>query len=141
VPSRSVVVDTNVLVSGALKAGSKPARILIHALRGGIILHTCPGIVREYRDVLARPKFRKWGFPPLWFDELLRQGIYIPVDPTLSDYGGLPDRDDAIFLALAAQQGACLVTGNLIDFPRALRGKVEVVSPADYVLWLESVSG
>ncbi|MBI2606045.1 MAG: hypothetical protein HYW49_08200 [Deltaproteobacteria bacterium] len=52
----------------------------------------------------------------------------------------LPDRDDALFLALAAQQGACLVTGNLADFPRHLRGKIEVVSVADYVAWLERVS-
>ena len=138
--SRSVVVDTNVLVSAALKEGSKPALILVHALRGDISPITCPAIVAEYRDVLARPKFKRWRFPPLWFEEFLRQAIHVPNDPPISAHRDLPDRDDAVFLALAAQQGACFVTGNLKDFPKALRGTVEVVSAADYVAWLESVS-
>lgn len=138
--SRSVVVDTNVLVSAALKEGSKPARILVQALRGDISPITCPAIVWEYREVLARPKFRRWNFPPLWFEEFLRQAIHVPSDPPLLAHADLPDRDDAVFLALAAQQGACLITGNLTDFPSPLRGKVEVVSAADYVAWLERVS-
>ena len=138
--SRSVVIDTNVLVSAALKAGSKPARIFVRALRGDISPITCPTIVQEYREVLARPKFKRWNFPPLWFEEFLRQAVHVPSDPPLSSHIDLPDRDDAIFLALAAQQGACLVTGNLADFPKSLRGKVEAVSVADYVAWLESVS-
>ncbi|MGZ3697066.1 MAG: putative toxin-antitoxin system toxin component, PIN family [Bdellovibrionota bacterium] len=137
--SRSVVIDTNVLVSAALKAGSKPARILVHALRGDISPIICPAIVQEYREVFARPKFRRWSFPPLWFDEFLRHAIHVPLDPSLSSYAELPDRDDAVFLALAAQQGACLITGNLADFPKTLRGRVEAVSVADYVAWLESV--
>lgn len=95
----------------------------------------------EYREVLARPKFKKWNFPPLWFEEFLRRSIHISSDPPLSAYVDLPDRDDAVFLALAVQQGACLVTGNIADFPEALRGSVEVVSAADYITWLESVCG
>ena len=138
--SRSVVVDTNVLISAALKEGSKPARILMHALRGEITPITCPAFIQEYCEVLARPKFRRWSFPTLWFDEFLRRAIHVPSDPPPSFFVDLPDRDDAVFLALAAQQGACLVTGNLADFPRILRGKVEAVSVADYVAWLESVN-
>ena len=140
-PSRSVVVDTNVLVSAALKEGSKPSRILVQALRGNISPITCPAIVWEYREVLARPKFRRWNFPPLWFEEFLRQAIHIPSDPPLSEYMDLPDRDDAVFLALAVQQGACLVTGNIAHFPKAWRGSIDVVSAADYITWLESVGG
>ncbi len=139
--NRSVVVDTNVLVSAALKEGSKPARILISALRGDLTLIICPAIVREYRDVLARPKFKHWNFPPLWFDEFLRQSVYVATDPEILPYFDLPDRDDAVFLALAAQQGACLVTGNLGDFPKSLRKSVEVVSVSDYVAWLETRGG
>lgn len=131
--SRSVVIDTNVLVSAALKEGSKPAWILIHALRGDISPITCPAIVQEYREVFARPKFRRWNFPPLWLEEFLRQAIHVPADPPLSCYANLPDRDDAVFLALATQQGACLVS-------KTLRGKVKAVSVADYVAWLERVS-
>lgn len=41
---------------------------------------------------------------------------------------------------LGESTGVCLVTGNLADFPEPLRGKVEVVSAADYVAWLERVS-
>ena len=85
--------------------------------------------MREYREVFARPKFRRWNFPPLWFEEFLLQAIHVPSDPPIFTHSNLPDRDDAVFLALAAQQGACLV-----------RGMVEAVSVAHYVAWLESVS-
>jgi putative PIN family toxin of toxin-antitoxin system len=139
--SRSVVLDTNVLISAALKADSKPARILVQALRGNISSLICPSIAKEYRDVFARPKFKKWNFPPLWFEEFLRRSIHISSDPRLTLYLGLPDRDDAVFIALASEQGACLVTGNLADFPKSLRGKVEVVSVADYLIWLEDRRG
>lgn len=138
-PSRSVVVDTNILVSAGLKEGSKPASVLIHVLRGAIIPITCPTIVQEYREVFGRPKFRRWNFPPLWFEEFLCQAIHVSLDPPLSTFANLPDCDDAIFLALAAQQGACLITGNLTDFPKNLRGAVEVVSVSEYVAWLEGI--
>ena len=139
-PSRSVVIDTNVLISAALKEDSKPARILVHALRGDISVLTCPTIVREYQDVFARHKFKRWNFPPLWFQEFLAHAIYIPKDPSLLPPIQLPDRDDAVFLALATTQGACLVTGNLRNFPKFLRAKVEAISVADYVAWLETRS-
>jgi hypothetical protein len=44
-----------------------------------------------------------------------------------------PDPDDLVFLALAKATGGTLVTGNLADFPEAIRDGVPVLGPADYL--------
>ena len=133
--SRLVVLDTNVVVSAALKEDSNPARILSQVLLGKISVLLCPSIHSEYQLVFSRPKFRVFHFPPIWFKEFLANCIYINKDPAAWPRSG-PDKDDLVFLSLAAEQNACLVTGNLADFPETLRMGTEVVSPAQYVAWL-----
>lgn len=44
-----------------------------------------------------------------------------------------PDGEDLVFLGLARATGAQLVTGNLKDFPTAIREGVQVRSPAEYL--------
>ena len=43
-----------------------------------------------------------------------------------------PDSDDLVFLALARSAGAVLVSGDLADYPEAIRNGVSVLSPKDY---------
>lgn len=53
-----LVVDTNVIVSAAIRAG-KPRQFLLEVLLGGkYTLVTSDGIISEIREVLGRPKFR-----------------------------------------------------------------------------------
>ncbi|MCM1160589.1 MAG: PIN domain-containing protein [Roseburia sp.] len=52
------VIDTNVLVSAMLKFQSVPEQIANEALLGDLIPLLCDEIVAEYREVLARPKFK-----------------------------------------------------------------------------------
>ena len=51
------VIDTNVLVSALLKWNSLPGNVLELTYRGMIVPLLDERIVREYREVLARPKF------------------------------------------------------------------------------------
>jgi predicted nucleic acid-binding protein len=129
--SRAVVLDTNVLVSAALKPGSDLARIVERALLRQMPLHVCPSIVDEYREVLHRPKFRNKGLPPSWFARLLQVAFHEP-EPRPWPLPG-PDEDDLVFLALAKASGAALVTGNQAHYPEAIRDGVLVLSPADYL--------
>ena len=51
------VIDTNVLVSAMLKWDSVPGNILELAFDGLIIPVLNDDIIKEYREVLSRPKF------------------------------------------------------------------------------------
>jgi putative PIN family toxin of toxin-antitoxin system len=134
---RLVVLDTNVIVSAGIKPSGAPAKIVMDwVLEGQVQIVTCPLIADEYRRVIGRPKFRRFGFPPLWLEFLIEESLQLS-DTALTWARQLPDENDLPFLALAHQAGAWLVTGNLKHFPTAIRNRVKVVSPADYLAQLE----
>ncbi len=129
--SRAVVVDTNILVSAALKPGSDIARILERVLLRQAPVYVCPSIVAEYREVLNRPGLRPKGLPPLWLPRLLQIAFHEP-EPAPWPLEG-PDPDDLVFLALAKAIGAVVVTGNQAHFPTEIRDGVNVMSPREYL--------
>ena len=129
--SAALVLDTNVLVSAALKPGSDLARIVDRVLLRTAPLYVCPSIVAEYQEVLNRPKFRPRGLPPPWLQRLLNVAFHEP-EPKGWPWQG-PDSDDLVFLALAKATNALLITGNLVHFPDGIRGGVAVMSPATYL--------
>jgi len=133
---RLVVLDTNVLVSAGIKPGSAPAKLVTDwVLEGQIQLVTSPWIIGEYREVVRRPKFHRYGFPPYWLEFLIEESLRLP-DPAPWTKRG-PDPKDMPFLALAHVAGAWLVTGNLKHFPVTVRNGVTVLSPTDYLANLE----
>ena len=129
--SRAAVLDTNILVSAGLKPDSAVASLVERALLRDMPVHVCPSIAAEYQAVMARPKFRKAGFPPPWLPRLLRVAFH-EAEPALWPHEG-PDADDLVFLALAKATGAVLITGNIADYPTHIRGGVPVMGPADYL--------
>jgi uncharacterized protein len=132
--NRLVVLDTNILVSAGLTSGP-PARVVEQVLRRELSLIIAPGILREYVDVMHRPKFRESGFPPGWLDRLLMLATRLPVDPAPWPFQ-VPDSKDAIFLALAKASGGTLITGNLRHYPEEARYGVQVHSPQEYLTLL-----
>lgn len=112
-----VIIDTNVLVSAALKNKDPETVILFVASQPDIEWTVSPAIVAEYKEVLARTKFglsqellRKWF-------ELL-DGITVSVDVDI-EVEFARDRKDAKFLACALISNAeFLVTGDR-DFTQA----------------------
>ena len=122
-----VVIDTNVLVSGILSVGGPPARIVEAVLSGDIEPAFDAEIRAEYEEVLGRQELvlnpvRLWAI----LDVIDAFGFEVAVPPWPH---GLPDPDDAPFLAVAAWAGSPLVTGNLRHFPVKSRGGVTGLSP------------
>ncbi|MBQ2726246.1 MAG: putative toxin-antitoxin system toxin component, PIN family [Clostridia bacterium] len=113
------VIDTNVLISAMLKWNSVPGNVLEFTFSGTIVPVLNEHIVREYREVLSRPKFK---FPKDIIDtivsEIERLGIYIDA-PELEVE--LPDPKDRVFYEVVMEErnteDAYLVTGNLKHFP------------------------
>ena len=132
---RLVVLDTNIIVSAGIKPGSAPAKLVMDwVLEGQIQVVTSPWIVSEYREVVRRTKFRRYGFPPHWLEFLIEESLRLP-DPAAWAKRG-PDPKDMPFLALAHMAGAWLVTGNLKHFPETVRNGVTVLSPSEYLTHL-----
>ncbi|HEY1160242.1 MAG TPA: putative toxin-antitoxin system toxin component, PIN family [Terracidiphilus sp.] len=134
---RLVVLDTNVIVSAGIAPGGVQAKPSFDwVLNGQVQAVTGPAVVAEYREVVRRPKFHRYGFPPLWLEFLIEESLWL-ADPESWDHD-CPDPNDAPFLALAHASGAWLVTGYLKHFPETVRNGVTVLSPAGYLAHLVS---
>lgn len=113
------VVDTNVLVSAMLKWNSVPGNVMELVFDGPIIPVYNSEILKEYREVLSRPKFH---FPSEIVDDVLEnlesRGICIEAG-TLDII--LPDPKDRVFYEVVLEERkaeeAYLVTGNIKHFP------------------------
>ena len=130
----AAVFDTNVLVSGLLSPHGTPGW-LVDALQQGICQAVVDDLIwDEYVEVLARPAF---GFPPadiaIMLERIRQQAIRAPSAVEYLRKIHLPDPDDAPFLACATALGVPLITGNLKHFPRTAVGKIEVLTPAEYM--------
>lgn len=125
------VIDTNVLVSAMLKWNSIPGNIMELTFDGPIIPVLNEQITKEYREVLARPKFH-------FTDEIIRdvldniqsKGIY--VDAKHLDIE-LPDPKDRVYYEVVMEErkteDAYLVTGNIRHFPT----KTFIVTPREMI--------
>lgn len=132
---RLIVLDTNVIVSAGISPVGPPAKIVADLVLSGMIhIVTSPRVAAEYREVVRRAKFHRYGFPPLWLEYLIEESMRLPDSGSWPSI--CPDPKDTSFIALAHAAGAWLVTGNLKHFPEAVRDGVTVVSPAYYLAHL-----
>ena len=132
------VIDTNVLVSAAMKPESIPGQVLELVLDGVIVPVLNKTIIEEYRDVLLRPKF---DFPEQVVKDILSEidghGIYVDAEPIDIDF---PDPKDLVFYEVVMEErkeeDAYLVTGNVKHFP----GNPFIVTPRQMInIILESI--
>jgi uncharacterized protein len=134
--SLRLVIDTNVLVSAALKSDGLERTTLLLAMTKPARLYVSRPILDEYRRVLSRPelKIRKGLRRQLL--ELIRNRSHT-VQPSRR-LRAARDPDDDKFLECADRARAdYLVTGNLRHFPRywkatkivTAREFLELVSP------------
>lgn len=113
------VVDTNVIVAALLSSRSDSATVQVveKLLTGDIVPVFSKSIIREYREVLLRPKF---GFSSQLVHYILTaiERFGIMVNPSPSGMI-LPDIKDLPFyeVALEKRDNAYLVTGNKKHFP------------------------
>lgn len=136
-----VVVDTNVLVSAAIKPLSVPARAIATLARPDAAARVLydEAIEAEYRDVLARDKFRKIDRAVIAdvLDSVFAHAERIVV--TTRYAGPLDDDDDRVFVSVAlAAKADAIVTGNIKDYPLGLG--FEVLPPSTFLARLEDAS-
>jgi len=113
------VIDTNVLVSAMLKWNSVPGNVLEFVFNGTIIPLINEEIIKEYREVLSRPKFHlPFGIIEDVVGEIEQIGIYVNYGEMDID---IPDVKDKVFYAVVMEErkieDAYLVTGNIKHFP------------------------
>jgi putative PIN family toxin of toxin-antitoxin system len=130
----NIVLDTNVLVSGLLKAHSDAGSIVKMVMSGSLTVVYDSRILLEYHDVLSRPKFR---FDKYKIEAILAQieaeGILAATKPLPAE---LPDRDDEPFLEAAlAVDYTVLVTGNKKDFPVPPGSGILVFGPGEFMAY------
>lgn len=124
-----LVFDTNVLVSALLNPGRTPDLALEAARRAAVTVLVDDRIEAEYREVLARPKFRK--VDPAKREALLAETLTgcERVTVTAPFEGALIDADDRVFVEVARAGSAdAIVTGNTKHYPTDLG--FEVLTPA-----------
>ena len=113
------VIDTNVLVSAMIKWNSVPGNIMELTFDGSIVPILNEQIVKEYREVLTRPKFH-------FTKEIIRdvlenirsKGLYVDEEHLEIE---LPDPKDRVFYEVVMEkrktEDAYLVTGNIRHIP------------------------
>lgn len=131
VPLR-LVLDTNIVVSAALKPDGLQRTVLVLALAKPARLYVSAPILAEYRDVLSRPehKIRKGLRRQLLQLVRNRAHLVAPVKPVRVT----SDPDDNIFIECAdAARADYLVTGNQRHFPKFWK-KTKIITSREFII-------
>ena len=111
-----LVLDTNIVISAALKSEGLQRTVLTLAMAPPARLYVTKPILTEYRQVLARPRFRLPKGQRERFLQLLKNRAHL-VEP-VRRLNITSDPDDNMFLECAeAARADYLVTGNVRHFP------------------------
>jgi putative PIN family toxin of toxin-antitoxin system len=112
-----LVLDTNVIVSAALKPDGLQRTVLLLAMARPARLYVSASILSEYRTVLARRELHIRKGLRRQFLQWIEDGSHL-VSPS-RQLRITSDPDDNIFLECAdAARADYLVTGNLRHFPQ-----------------------
>jgi putative PIN family toxin of toxin-antitoxin system len=126
-----LVLDTNVIVSAALKPEGLQRTVLLLALMKPARLYVSEPIVSEYRTVLARPELRIRRGLRLQLLQFIQDRAYV-VAP-LRTLEVTDDPDDNIFVECAeAARADYLVTGNQRHFPRFWKS-TKIISSREFI--------
>ncbi|MGB7729672.1 MAG: putative toxin-antitoxin system toxin component, PIN family [Candidatus Acidiferrum sp.] len=129
--SLRLVIDTNVLVSAALKPAGLQRTVLLVAITKPARLYVSRDILEEYREVLSRKELgiRKGLRQQLM--ELIKSHSYTVA--TASRLEVTRDPDDNIFLECAdAAKADYLVTGNRKHFPKFWK-KTKIITAREFI--------
>jgi putative PIN family toxin of toxin-antitoxin system len=126
-----LVIDTNVVISAALKPEGLQRTTLLLAITKPARLYVSRPILEEYADILSRPELK------------IRKGLRRQLLQLIRNRGNLvvpsrrlevsSDPDDNRFLECAdAARADYLVTGNLRHFPRFWK-KTKIITPREFI--------
>jgi len=127
-----VVLDTNIVISAALKEESLPALLLSLALRKEIQAFVSSEMLSEYGEVLQRPKFglRKKETEDL-LEEIRKSMIIVYPSERISEIRE-DEADNRILECAKEAEADFIITGNKSHFPfEEFRG-TKIVSPREF---------
>ncbi len=126
-----LVIDTNIVISAALKPDGLQRTVLLLATSKPARLYVSDAIFVEYAEVLARPELRIRKGLGRQLLQLIRNHSHSVT--RLRTLRVTKDPDDDKFLECAdAARADYLVTGNLRHFPRFWK-KTAVISSREFV--------
>jgi uncharacterized protein len=126
-----LVIDTNILVSAALKPEGLQRTVLVLAMTRPARLYISQAILAEYREVLARREFKIRRGLRQQFLQLIKYRAQL-VDPVRA-LQVTKDPDDNKFVECAdAARADYLITGNQRHFPRFWK-KTKVITSREFI--------
>jgi putative PIN family toxin of toxin-antitoxin system len=126
-----LVLDTNIIVSAALKPDGLQRTVLLLAMTRPARLYVSTPILSEYRIVLSRREFDIRKGQRLQYLQKIENSSHL-ISPSRKIHV-TSDPDDDIFLECAdAARADYLVTGNLRHFPRFWK-QSKIVTSREFV--------
>jgi len=126
-----LILDTNILVSAALKRDSLQHTIFLLALTKSVRLYISQPILDEYAEVLSRPKLGISKGVRQQMTQLIKNHSHMVVPARTLNV--TTDPDDNIFLECAeAARADYLVTGNRKHFPIFWKN-TKVINSNDFI--------
>jgi putative PIN family toxin of toxin-antitoxin system len=126
-----LVLDTNVLVSAALKPEGLQRTVLLLTITRPARLYVSQPILDEYAEVLPRRELRIRRGLRLQFLQLIENRSYAVVPRRRIEVAS--DPDDNMFIECAdAARADYLITGNQRHFPRFWKA-TKVISPREFI--------
>jgi len=126
-----LVIDTNVLISAAIKPAGLQRTVLLLAITKPARLYISRPILDEYSEVLGRSELKIRRGLRQQLLQLIKNNCYT-VTPTRR-LEVTSDPDDNVSLECADEARAdYLVTGNLKNFPRFWK-KTKVITPREFI--------
>ena len=130
------IIDTNVVLSYVLFRRPPITECVDHIWRNGVVLYS-DALLREYSDVLFRPKFDRLGrhLERLKYLSLLLSGGQ-RVEPTDTPPLCRDPKDDMLLALAQAGEADFLITGDRDLLDLGAIGGTRILSPADFVALL-----
>lgn len=131
---QKIVIDTNVIVAGLISRGIPNLILTDLFIESKIQLCVSEELLKEYYEVLNRPKFNKYP------DFLLRAESFlveietkaIKFEPKIT-LNLISDDDDNMILELADEcEADYIITGNSNDFTFSEYKKTKILNPKEY---------
>jgi uncharacterized protein len=126
-----LVLDTNIIVSAAIKPDGLQRTVLLLAITKPARMYVSAPILSEYRTVLSRPEFRIPKGQRSQLIELIENRAHL-ISPSLS-LNVTSDPKDNIFIECADSGRAdFLITGNQRHFPKFWK-RTKVISSREFI--------
>ncbi len=126
-----LVIDTNILISAAIKPAGLQRTVLLLAITRPARLYVSRPILEEYSEVLGRRELRIRKSLRQQLLQLIKNHSYTVVPTRHLDVTN--DPDDNMFLECAdAARADYLVTGNQKHFPRFWK-KTKIITTREFI--------